>query len=69
MATKKVTSTTYQVSARLTVDVSMEIQAASLQEATTKAMTLNSNDFLDFKAQGLDLNDSEPADVYGIWRL
>lgn len=59
---------TYHVSAKLTLDVGMEIAADSLQDAAAKASALKITDFIDFKALDLDHNDSENPDVYSIWR-
>jgi len=68
MATKKkVTSnSTYNVSAKLKLDVGMEIQASSLEDAVAKSKELKIGDFLDLS--GLDHNDSDDPDVYSVWR-
>jgi hypothetical protein len=68
MATKKETPKTFNVMANLKVQVSMDITANSLEEAVTQANALKINDFIDFKASGLDHNDSDTPDVYGVFR-
>lgn len=71
MATAKkevVTSKRYSVQAKLTIDVGMEIQASSLEDAAMQAAGLDVSDFIDFNEQGLEHNDSEKPDVYGIFR-
>lgn len=59
----------YQVQAFLKLDVGMEIEAASLEEAAAKGKALTIHDFIDFKALGLDHNDSKRPDVYSVFRL
>lgn len=70
MATVKkiVKKTRYIVSAKLKVDVGITIEADSLEEAVTKANALKILDFIDFDALGLDHNDSEQPEIYGLYK-
>ncbi len=68
MATKKPTLGTYSVMAKLQVTVGRDIEATSLQDAVERANALKVSDFIDFTASGLDHNDSESPDVYGVFK-
>ena len=68
MVTKKPTLSIYNVMAKLQVNVGMDIDAMSLQDAVEIANTLKVSDFIDFTASGLDHNESESPDVYGVFK-
>ena len=66
--TSKTKQKTYNVSAKLVVDVGFEVTAENLQDAVVKAQALRTGDILDFKASGLDHNDSEEPVITGVFQ-
>ena len=70
MATKKPASNekAYSISAKLALDVSKIIYAASLEQAIEKALALKQEDFVDLNACELELLDYETPDIYGVYR-
>jgi hypothetical protein len=59
---------TFQVLAKLVLDVGFKVSAGSLQEALAKAQALKMHEILNFKATGLDHNDSEDPVITGVFQ-
>ncbi len=69
MTTKKIEKMkVYTATAKLKIEVGVEIEANSLEEAATKAKELKVSEIIDFEGAGVELQDYETPDISAIWR-
>lgn len=61
------TQDTYNVMIKLSLDIGLEIKAANLADALTKAQAWKINDIVNFQELGWDHNDSS-MEITGVFK-
>lgn len=69
MAVKKATLKKFQGSFNVKMQVTTEVEASTVEEATEKFRAIRIHDLIDFESNGLEHCDSDPLDLYSVYRM